>query len=100
VFRGEVGRDDLGPDDLVVVELPATDLAVDVGNIMTASVVMVGGLAALTGLVTLDALLEAVPQALPPYRTKHVELNRDALRAGFDAVGRDLHPAWTSVGAA
>lgn len=92
VFRGEPGR-----DDIVLVEVPATDLAVDVGNIMTASVVMVGALSALTGLVSLDALVEAVPQALPPYRTKHVELNRAALRAGFAAVGRDLHPAWTAV---
>lgn len=92
VFRGELGR-----DDIVLVEVPATDLAVDVGNIMAASVVMVGALSALTGLVSLDALVEAVPQALPPYRTKHVELNRAALRAGFAAVGRDLHPAWTAV---
>jgi len=95
VFRGEVGR-----DDVVVVEVPATDLAVDAGNIMAASVVMVGALSALTGLVSLDALLDVVPDALPPYRTRHVELNRTALRVGFDAVGRDRHPAWTPVGAA
>lgn len=92
VFRGEVGR-----DDVVLVEVPATDLAVDVGNIMTASVVMVGALSALTGLVSLDALLEAVPQALPPYRTKHVELNRAALQAGFAAVDRNRLAAWTAV---
>jgi 2-oxoglutarate ferredoxin oxidoreductase subunit gamma len=92
VFRGELGR-----EDIVLVEVPATDLAVDVGNIMTASVVMVGALSALTGLVSLDALVEAVPQALPPYRTKHVELNRAALRAGFAAVDRDRLPAWAEV---
>jgi 2-oxoglutarate ferredoxin oxidoreductase subunit gamma len=97
VFRGEVGRDDLGPDDISIVEVPATDIAVDVGNIMTASVVMIGALSALTGLVSLDALLAAVPEALPPYRTRHVDLNRAALRAGFDAVERDRHPAWAPL---
>lgn len=89
VFRGEVAR-----EGLHVFDIPATDLAVDAGNIMTASVVMVGALCALTGLVTLDALLEAVPQSLPPYRTKHIELNQAALRAGFGSVARDVLPAW------
>ena len=89
VFRGEVPR-----DGLHVFDIPATDIAVDAGNIMTASVVMVGALSALTGLVSLDALLAAVPQSLPPYRTKHIDLNQAALRAGFDSVARDVLPAW------
>jgi Pyruvate/2-oxoacid:ferredoxin oxidoreductase gamma subunit len=91
VFRGDLDR-----EGLHVFDLAATDIAVDAGNIMTASVVMVGALSALTGLVTLDSLLAAVPQSLPPYRTQHIELNQTALRAGFDAVARDLVPAWTS----
>ena len=89
VFQGDLVR-----DGLHVVDLAATDLAVDVGNIMAATVVMVGALAALSGLVSLDSLLEAVPQALPPYRTKHIAVNQDALRAGFGAVDRDRFPAW------
>jgi 2-oxoacid:acceptor oxidoreductase gamma subunit (pyruvate/2-ketoisovalerate family) len=89
VFRGDVDR-----DDVHTIAVPATDLAVDVGNIMAASVVMIGALAGLTGLVSLDALVDAVPEALPPYRTKHIALNQEALRAGFAAVDRDVHPAW------
>lgn len=92
VFRGDIPR-----DGLHVFEIPATDIAVDAGNIMTASVVMVGALSAITGLVSLEALLEAVPQSLPPYRTKHVDLNRAALRAGFDSVAHDTIPAWGSA---
>lgn len=92
VFKGDLDR-----DGLTVVELAATDIAVDAGNIMAATVVMVGALSALTGLVSLDALLEAVPQALPPYRTKHISLNQDALRAGFDAVEAGVAPAWATT---
>ena len=62
-----------------------------------ATVVMVGALSALTGLVTLDGLLAAVPQSLPPYRTQHIALNEAALRAGFDAVERDVIPAWANA---
>ena len=60
---------------------------------------MVGALAALSGLVSLESLLGAVPQALPPYRTKHIAVNQDALRAGFGAVERDRFPAWQPQGA-
>lgn len=86
--------DGIGRDDVAVVEVPATDLAVDVGNIMTASVVMTGALSALTGLVGLEALVDAVPRALPPYRSRHIELNQQALRVGHAAVDGLVHPAW------
>ena len=92
VFQGDLGR-----DDVHAIDVAATDLAVDVGNIMAASVVMIGALSGLTGLVGLDALVDAVPLALPPYRTKHIALNQDALRAGFAAVDRDAFPAWSAA---
>ena len=94
VFRGDLER-----DGLHVVDLAATDLAVDVGNIMAATVVMVGALSALSGLVSLDSLVAAVPEALPPYRTKHIAVNQDALRAGFAAVTPGTVPAWATEGA-
>lgn len=94
VFRGDLER-----EGLHVVDLAATDLAVDVGNIMAATVVMVGALSALSGLVSLDSLLAAVPEALPPYRTKHIAVNQDALRAGFAAVAPGTVPAWAPEGA-
>jgi 2-oxoglutarate ferredoxin oxidoreductase subunit gamma len=90
VFSGEFDR-----TGLHVIDLAATDLAVDVGNIMAATVVMIGALSALTGLVTLDSLLAAVPLSLPPYRTQHIALNQAALRAGFGAVSAGSLPAWT-----
>ena len=89
VYEGSFDR-----DPYVVVDVPATDLAVELGNIMTASMVMTGAYAAVTGLVTLDALVDAVSDALPSYRVKHVGLNQDALRAGYDAAP-DVHvDAW------
>lgn len=94
VFQGDLDR-----DGLHVVDLAATDLAVDVGNIMAATVVMVGALAGLSGLVSLDSLLAAVPEALPPYRTKHIAVNQDALRAGYGAVEPGRFPAWQAAGA-
>ena len=94
IFRGE-----LDPS-YQVIELPVTDIAVDVGNIMAASMVMAGAISKATGLVSLDALLGAVEASLPSYRAKHVAINHEALRAGHAAIEADMAPAWNErVGA-
>jgi 2-oxoacid:acceptor oxidoreductase gamma subunit (pyruvate/2-ketoisovalerate family) len=88
VFEGSFG------DGYEVLEVPATDLAVDLGNIMTASMIMLGAYAAATGMVALDSLDAAVTESLPSYRTQHVARNVAAIRVGFDVAPRDLSPAW------
>lgn len=95
VFGGDLDRTGLD-----VIGVPATDIAADVGNMMAATVVAIGALSALTGLVSLDSLVAAVPQALPPYRAKHIELNQAALRAGHSSVEHDRFPAWGVAGTA
>jgi Pyruvate/2-oxoacid:ferredoxin oxidoreductase gamma subunit len=82
-----------------VIDVPASDLAVDVGSVMTASMVMLGSYAAVTEIVALDALEEAVAAALPSYRAQHVALNIAALRAGHAAAPRGAAAAWTGVAA-
>ena len=83
-------------DEYVVADVPATDLAVELGNIMAASMVMVGAYSAVTKLVSLDSLIDAVVDALPSYRARHVTLNQDALRAGH-AAAPDVHvDAWAA----
>jgi 2-oxoglutarate ferredoxin oxidoreductase subunit gamma len=69
-----------------VVDVPATDLAVDAGNVMVASMVMLGAYTARSGLVTDDALDDAIASSLPSYRTQHIELNRRAVAVGRRAV--------------
>ena len=77
-----------------VVEVPATDRAVEVGNLLTAAMVMLGALAAATGLVSLDALGQAVTRSVPSYRRQHVEANVLALAAGARLVPAGTRAAW------
>jgi Pyruvate/2-oxoacid:ferredoxin oxidoreductase gamma subunit len=74
---------------VTLVRLPATELAAEVGNPMGGTLVMVGAHSALTGLVTLDALVAGMEEAVPSYRRQHVEANERALRAGFAAAPTD-----------
>jgi Pyruvate/2-oxoacid:ferredoxin oxidoreductase gamma subunit len=83
----------------IVVDVPATDLAVELGNIMTASMVMLGAYGAVTELVSLDSLIDAVSASLPPYRSQHIALNVNALNAGFRAAPGLHAPAWQEVAA-
>ena len=83
-----------GDDGFEVVPLPATDLAVDAGNILVAAMVMIGAFARATALVSLPSLVDAVPAALPSYRDQHVELNRRALTLGAEHAPAGLAPVW------
>jgi 2-oxoglutarate ferredoxin oxidoreductase subunit gamma len=84
--------------DVEVVDVAATELALEVGHVMAASMVMLGALSTVTGLVTLDGLGAAVRRCVPPYRQQHLELNDRALAAGAAAVAPSSScPAWPGV---
>ena len=82
-------------DPYVVVDVPATDLAVELGNIMTASMVMVGAYSAVTGLAGIDALVDAVTGALPRTAPSTPRSTRTRSRAGYEAAPGTLRvDAW------
>jgi 2-oxoglutarate ferredoxin oxidoreductase subunit gamma len=80
--------------NLLVVEVPASDLAVDAGNVIAAGMVMLGAFSAATRLVSFEALCRAARSSVPAYRTQHLELNERALEIGAGAVARVVAEAW------
>ncbi len=80
-----------------LVEVPATDLAVDVGSIQTATMVMIGAYCAATGLVELPALCAAMGESLPSYRSQHLARNVAAIEAGHAAVPGIALAAWETT---
>jgi len=85
-------------DDVEVVDVAATDLAAEAGHVMAASMVMLGALCTVTGLVELDTVRAAAPACVPPYRRQHLDLNDRALEAGAVAVVRSpAHQAWPEL---
>jgi Pyruvate/2-oxoacid:ferredoxin oxidoreductase gamma subunit len=79
---------------VTVIRVPATNVATDLGNPMGGAMVMLGAYAGTTGIVGLSSLIEAMRESIPPYRTQHIEANERALRAGFDLLPANAHPAW------
>lgn len=89
VFAGAIGVE----EQVTVLDVPATDLAIDLGGIVVAGMVMLGALARATGIVDIDSLESGLDEALPPYRRDVLELNVRALRAGV-ALDPGRLPAW------
>ena len=81
VFEGDLGRDDVDP-----VRLPLSATAADLGSAVLVSMVLAGAYAALTGVVAVDSVLEAMRASVPSYRRQFVPGNERSIRAGADLV--------------
>jgi len=79
------------------VAVPATQLAQEAGSPMAAAMVLLGALAAHTGLVTPAALAAAARACVPAYRTQHLAGNERALDAGAAAVEAGAVAAWPAA---
>lgn len=87
--------DDLGlPEGIELLEVPAAQVAVEVGTPALTCMVALGAYAAATGLVALESLGAALPDALPPYRHQHIATSQQALAAGAALVSARLAAAW------
>jgi len=84
---------------VTVRRVDATGIATEIGNQQAGTMVMIGAYAALTGLVALDSLIEAMAASIPSYRRQHIEVNERALRAGHAAVPVGAFPTWDRAGA-
>jgi 2-oxoglutarate ferredoxin oxidoreductase subunit gamma len=81
-------------DDVTIHRIDATSAATEAGNPLAASMVMAGAYGAITGLVSCDALVEAMQQSVPSYRTQHIATNERAIRAGWGLLPANSFPAW------
>ncbi len=86
VFDGEL------PAELArVMRVPATAWALEAGRKQVASMVLLGAFVSATQMYGLTHLQAAVAQALPSYRGKLVDLNRQALQLGFERADSLVH---------
>ena len=90
VFQGDPGR-----PDVHVLAVDGSGTASELGAPMAGSMVVLGALAAATGIVEIDALLAATGQVLPPYPALHAEANARAIEAGAALVPTRVVDAWS-----
>lgn len=87
VFEGEVNADRVNRFDV-----PATELATQLGNPLAASMILIAAYAQLTGILSLESLIGAMRESIPPYRRQNIEANEQALRMGHGRVPARIVP--------
>ncbi len=73
--------------DVTVLEVPASDIAKELGNIKAANMVMLGAYAKKTGVVKIKTLKDSIKKVYARATDKMVETNKKALDRGAAVVG-------------
>lgn len=88
------------PDGYQVLEVPATQTALDRGYPMAATLLLAGAFAAATGIAEVEGLCAAMEASVPAYRRQHLAGNLAALRAGAEFVPARAVDLFAAGGAA
>ncbi len=70
--------------DVETLEVAANTAAEEIGNYRAANMIVLGAYVQSTGIVSLDSLIAALPEVLPPHRHKLIPINEKALRRGAE----------------
>lgn len=73
-------------DDITVIEVPANEIANEIGSGKVANMVMLGTLIAQTKVVTQESVIEALKKVLPEHRHNLIPVNENALNRGAELV--------------
>jgi len=77
--------------DIDEVDVPATDIANDMGTARLANIVMLGAVLTARPLLTLEAIERALDKHIPPHRRDMLKLNIDALHRGAEVAHSPAH---------
>lgn len=69
-------------DDIVIVRVPANDLAIELGNVRMANVVMLGAMLSQRHIVSLEAVEQVLDEQLKGTKRQFIEPNKQALHKG------------------
>ncbi len=77
LMEAEISRGDVD-----IVEVPANDLAEELGNLKCANMVMIGAFVKKTNLVSIDTLIKGLEDSFKK-KKKLIPLNKKALKSGY-----------------
>lgn len=74
--------------DCTILSVPAGQLAEQAGSIRAANMVMLGCYVAASKAVSLESVIKALPEVLPPHRHSLLPINEKALKTGADLASK------------
>ncbi len=73
-------------DDIEVFYIPASDMAVELGNVKVANMILMGAIIENTGVITIDSVIGALKKVLGKNKTHLLEVNEEALALGAKSL--------------
>ncbi|MDF2534538.1 MAG: 2-oxoacid:ferredoxin oxidoreductase subunit gamma [Bacillales bacterium] len=71
-------------DDIRILEIDATNIAIELGNERIANMVLLGALLQITGIVSIEGIMDALKKVLGDSKKHLLDVNRKALEKGFE----------------
>jgi len=75
-------------EDIKAYHIPANDEAANLGSERAANMVCLGGLLGVEDIVSIDTVIEALPEVIQERYHHMLDLNAEALRRGYEMVRR------------
>jgi 2-oxoglutarate ferredoxin oxidoreductase subunit gamma len=72
--------------DVKIVQIPANEIATELGSPQVANMAAMGGLVKVLGIMSLDSLCKGLKRVIPKYRHHLIPLNEEAIRRGMEVV--------------
>lgn len=72
--------------DITVIEIPASQLAIDIGESMVSNSILLGAFLKLSKAVSIDSVVESLKKVLPVRRHNLIPINKVALEKGAEFV--------------
>jgi 2-oxoglutarate ferredoxin oxidoreductase subunit gamma len=71
-------------EDIEMLEIPATDIALGLGNLRVANMIMLGALLAKRHILPVNSLIDSLKGIIPENHHQLIPINEEALRKGYD----------------
>jgi len=86
VINSSMAKREVERQDLQVIKVPATDIAIELGNARVANLVLIGAFIKKTSLLDLNTILENLHKFFPKNKQDLIEINKEALKKGAGLV--------------
>ena len=88
ILNSSLIKDDVKRPGVKVIKIPANELAVGLGNIRAANMVMLGAYLRFCEGVSVKSIEKALKESLPPRNQHLIPVNMEALQKGFNLAGQ------------
>jgi 2-oxoglutarate ferredoxin oxidoreductase subunit gamma len=86
LLKGHCGR-----NDITRVDIPATDIAYEIGEVRVANLVLLGAMLAIYPVITLLSLKYTLVDHIPEHRRDKLDMNFQAIERGADYARQNVH---------